>query len=209
LGTLRFSDNARRRFLNRSLEREVDQDGYRSLTMVDPWTGEVIANLGTAAGRYSRAAWSPDGRLFAFTATSGDRDQFEDIHVVDDQGRGGRVSEFGMLFTDFDVRMLEWSPDGQLIALWARTHPPSDVGFGERLDFFAFDVRSRTLLDYCLARSSRSTFGVGQGFDAIWAPDSTSVIVPTFSDIPELVIDIATGETREIPVGTSVWAWGP
>jgi hypothetical protein len=211
LGTLRFSDNARRRFLNRSLEREVDQDGYRSLTMVDPWTGEVIADLGTGVVSHAGQDWSPDGRLFAFGVESGDRRQYErqyeDIYVVDDHGRGGRLTEFAARFTDFDIRMVVWSPEGRYIALWARTHPPSDVGLGERLDFFVFDVRSRTLVDFCLSRIFR--YGVGMEFAAFWAPDSSSVIVPIFDDTPQLVIDIATGETREIPVGISVWAWAP
>jgi hypothetical protein len=211
LGTIRFADNASRSFLNRSLEREVDQDGYRSLTMVDPWTGEVIADLGTGVVSHAGQDWSPDGRLFAFGVESGDRRQYErqyeDIYVVDDHGRGGRLTEFAARFTDFDIRMVVWSPEGRYIALWARTHPPSDVGLGERLDFFVFDVRSRTLVDFCLSRIFR--YGVGMEFAAFWAPDSSSVIVPIFDDTPQLVIDIATGETREIPVGISVWAWAP
>jgi hypothetical protein len=207
LGTIRFADDVRSMFLNRSLEREVDEDGYGLLTMIDPWTGQVIADLGEGVVSHAGLDWSPDGRLFAFGVQSGDRRQYEDIYVVDDHGRGGRLTEFASRFTDFDIRMVVWSPEGRYIALWARTHPPSDVGLGERLDFFVFDVPSRTLLDFCLSRIFR--YGVGNDFAAFWAPDSTSVIVPIFTDRPELVIDIATGETREIPVGTSVWAWGP
>lgn len=206
-GTIQFPPDASEVFLNSALTREVVQDGYRTLSMIDPWSGDVIADLGTAALSLARPAWSPDGSLFAFTVESGDRNQYEDIYLVDDEAIGGQVTEFRDRFTDFDIRMLQWSPDGRYIAMWARTHPPSDVGLGERLDFFVFDVPSRTLLDFCLSRIFR--YGVGNDFAAFWAPDSTSVIVPIFTDTPQLVIDISTGEAREIPVGISVWAWGP
>jgi hypothetical protein len=206
-GTLQFPPDASGVFLNNALTREVVQDGYRTLTMIDPWTGDVIADLGTAALSLARPAWSPDGSLFAFTVESGEDDQYQDIFVVDDEAIGGRATDFAAYFTDFVIRMLQWSPDGRYIAMWARTHPPADVGEGERQDFFVFDVRSRTLLDFCLARIFR--IGVGMDFAAFWAPDSSSVIVPMFSDTPELIIDIATAEAREIPVGVSVWAWGP
>jgi TolB protein len=157
----------------------LDGSGARRLT-TGRWDGEP--------------AWSPDGRLVAFTRRAGPSGA-RDVLVV--PAGGGAPTVVARGGSDATLpRALAWSPDGDEIG-FVRGGEVRSVGVdgtGERVVAVLPDV------------------GEGHFVHSMrWHPGGGSILVSMFGreegDVH--LVDVATGEVREVADHATLAAWGP
>jgi len=89
------------------------------------------AQLPLAAGHYSSPAWSPDGRALAFLRIERAATEVLIAPVKNSQGENGAerlVTRFAPPSYGFQYRLLDWSPDGQWLAVSHSDSPDKPNG---------------------------------------------------------------------------------
>ncbi|MBW3655039.1 MAG: peptidase S9, partial [Gemmatimonadetes bacterium] len=169
------------------------------LYIANAQTGEIIRRLvrGTAFDphfgslRYinSAGSWSPDSRMFAFSALRGGRD----VLVIMNAVRGGRLEEFAIPNVD-EIANPTWSPDGTTIVVSGLSGGVTDL----------YAVNART------GAARRLTNDRFADMQPSFSPDGRTVAFTTDrgeTDFDQLsfgeyrigLMDFATGEIRTLP----------
>ena len=156
-------------------------------------------------------AWSPDRRWVAFLSASSDHPQYAaDLYVVAPDGTGLRRLAGGVLRS----RWPTWSPEGGRILY------TSVAGFTEALPGGDPGTISTRMVDVATGVETDLTTGVADYAGAgVWSPDGRQVAVVTRPFVLTLtetfdlgpsevrVIDLATGEVRDVSTGRQPTAW--
>ena len=147
------------------------------VTVLGP--GAARAELYTADGYVAQPAWSPDGRLVAFSEASGTASR-----VIVAPATGGSANSYE---TPFVVFYIQWSPDSRSVAMLGSAEE-TQVGLA------VLDLESGTV----------NPVEVTNSYYFHWSPDSSSML--THLDNSRLrILDPTSGETT--PIGTFDFIW--
>lgn len=146
----------------------------RTHGLMDIWSvradGRGLRRL-TRDGRsslgFSRQAWSPDGKRFAYVGCTGRK--CGDIYVLDAAGRGVRRR----LTRRDDNNSPSWSPDGSLIAYFTGSDADLDTTSSAELYAIRPDGTGRRNLSRSRARRLQLS---GNGTGASWSPDGRRIV---------------------------------
>ncbi len=191
-------------------QKYVYLDIYGNYALVDSKTEKIlwsrkagpqlIANL-------SSIKWSPDGKMVAITAEG---IKGGELYVID---------EFGVLITQtnlsttypsayFLIGDFEWSPSGNLIALWVN-FGTNDVG-GDVWSFYTLDVNTGVIIDYCVQSDG---LGAHDHFPfSYWSPDSKQIVLQYYLgrdplDTVQTIIGVSDKKAVSLPIGNKVIGW--
>jgi Tol biopolymer transport system component len=170
------------------------------LHLADAHTGQVIRKLqkGTALDphygslRYINSAgtWSPDSRLFAFSALK----QGGDVLVIVDAGTARRLGEFSVPGVG-EITSPTWSPDGRSIAFAGMSGGISDL---YRLDIASGKAEQLTDDPYAQLHPSYSPDGATIAYATERGPE-TDLDLLAWGPYRIELLDLATRTSRPAP----------
>lgn len=194
-------------------ENQMEKDTWKSVTnlWVVPAAGPATAARQFTRGEKSASnlAWSPDGRILAFTMDAGEeKDAKPQVwFMYADGGEPWQVTKHKS-----GVRGFEFAPDGKTLLLIA-TAPPSDdeEKRGKQKDDAVVvdrDLKMAQLWTWNIAsgEEKQMTKGDFTVSDAKWSPDGTKVTFTT-NPTPRLdeismqtvwVLDVASGNQKKL-----------
>jgi Tol biopolymer transport system component len=161
-----------------------------------------VVDITPAGMQADRPAWSPDGRLIAFTSPQGD--QGDRLWVVAPDGSGAhgvgqRLSAGTYAGSGFWAP--QWSSDSRRVAYDARSANGSN-------DFSVFVVE--------LASDRQVELGadLGEAIQPVWGPDPDEIAFMDLVGISGVASDIYVarldgGIERLVVSGADLWAWSP
>lgn len=206
-------DGSRVAYLVAENQMDKKDDPWKSVTQL--W---VVATAGpaSAARQFTRGeksvsnpAWSPDGKLLAFTMDAGDeKDAKPQVwFMYADGGEAWQVTKHKP-----GVRGFEFSPDGKTLLVLA-TAPPSDDEEKRKKEkddavVVDHDLKMAQLWTWNIASSEEKQITKGDFTvsDPRWSPDGTNVTFTTTptprSDDSSLqtawILDVASGKQRKL-----------
>lgn len=205
-------DSSRVAYLVSALNMEKDQPG-KSVTQlwVAPTTGPTSEARQYTRGEksVSNVAWSPDGKVLAFTMDAGDeKDAKPQVWFM--YANGGEPWQ--VTKHKAGVRTFQFSPDGKTLLLVATTTTPADEEkrSKEKDDAVVVDhdFKMAQLWTWNVATSEEKQITKGDFTvsDPRWSPDGshiafTTVPTPLTDDASEQtawVLDVASGQSRKL-----------
>jgi len=217
-------DGTRVAYLVAENSTEKDKDTWKSVTHL--WVVPVVGPS-TAARQFTRGeksvsnlAWSPDGKLLAFTMDAGDeKDAKPQVwFIYADGGEPWQVTRHKS-----GVRGFEYSPDGKTLLLTATVAPSEEEEKrGKQKDDAAavdHDFKMAQLWTWNIATSEEKQISKGDFTvsEARWSPDGARVTFTT-NPTPLLdqtsmqtawVMDVASGTPKKVAdSGAAEWTHG-
>ncbi|HMD38156.1 MAG TPA: hypothetical protein VKH15_02680, partial [Candidatus Acidoferrum sp.] len=217
-------DGTRVAYLVAENSTEKDKDTWKSVTHL--WVVPVVGPS-TAARQFTRGeksvsnlAWSPDGKLLAFTMDAGDeKDAKPQVwFIYADGGEPWQVTRHKS-----GVRGFEYSPDGKTLLLTATVAPSEEEEKrGKQKDDAAavdHDFKMAQLWTWNIATSEEKQISKGDFTvsEARWSPDGARVTFTT-NPTPLLdqtsmqtawVMDVANGTPKKVAdSGAAEWTHG-
>ncbi|MGH9865999.1 MAG: hypothetical protein ACRD4H_11350, partial [Candidatus Acidiferrales bacterium] len=219
-------DASRVAYLVSALETEKDEPGKTVTHLwVAPTAGPVSASRQYTRGEksVSSVAWSPDGKLLAFTMEAGEgKDAKSQVwFMYPDGGEPWQVTKHKA-----GVRSFEFSPDGKTLLLVATAATPADEEkrTKEKDDAVVVDhdLKMAQLWTWNIATSEEKQITKGDFTvsDPRWSPDGSHITftanpTPLTDDVSlqtVWVLDVASGQLRKL-VDTSDYThtarWSP
>lgn len=163
----------------------------------DIYNQEDIYESEISLGNQLAIAWSPDGTSLLFWGNTGE------LYLVDLTGNEEQITDFSSLLDLLWVQSIYWSPNQRYIALLVTAKFPDEPQQDRGLRLFVFDRELRTLNDYCSVDYD-NRFAVLD-----WSPDSKQLLISHRPELPDIILDVATGEVTQLPEDIKVIAWKP
>ncbi|MGB7024976.1 MAG: S9 family peptidase, partial [Candidatus Acidiferrales bacterium] len=199
-------DTSRLAYLVSALDREKDQPGK---TVTQLWVAPTTGPMGEAR-QYTRgeksvsnAAWSPDGKLLAFTMDAGEeKDAKPQVWFM--YANGGEPWQ--VTKHKAGVRTFQFSPDGKTLLLVATATTPADEEkrSKEKDDAVVVDhdFKMAQLWTWNIATSEEKQITKGDFTvsDPRWSPDGSHI---TFTTTPTPLLDDASLQTAWVLDATS------
>jgi len=129
------------------------------------------------------------------------------LYAINGNGDVREVVSLSRDFQHFNIMLMEPSPNGEFVALWAGaawSRPTAESHDG--LSLYVLDVSKGVVYDYCLTNEQEAKTLYT---NAIWSPDS-AILYTRLDDVsPGIFVDIASGNRELLADEVHVVGWVP
>jgi len=129
------------------------------------------------------------------------------LYAINGNGDVREVVSLSRDFQHFNIMLMEPSPNGEFVALWAGaawSGPTAESHDG--LSLYVLDVSKGVVYDYCLTNEQEAKTLYT---NAIWSPDS-AILYTRLDDVsPGIFVDIASGNRELLADEVHVVGWVP